>query len=63
MEAKIITVLPVLAIDLCVGLIGFILALGWWRVSGRGTDRDTIIFLAKIFGGIALFGMVLAFVM
>ncbi len=36
---------------------------GWWKVSGRELDRDTKIFLAKICGGICLFGMVLAFIM
>jgi hypothetical protein len=63
MEAHIIKEAPVLLIDLIGGVVGFILALGWWKISGRTVDRDSTIFIAKIFGGIALFGMFLAFVM
>jgi hypothetical protein len=63
MEAHIMKEVPVLLIDLVGGIVGFIIALGWWKVSGRTVDRDSTIFLAKIFGGIALFGMFLAFVM
>jgi hypothetical protein len=62
-EAHIIKELPVLMIDLVGGIVGFVIALGWWKVSGRTLDRDTTIFIAKIFAGIALFGMVLAFIM
>jgi hypothetical protein len=63
MEAHIMKEAPVLLIDLVGGIVGFIIALGWWKVSGRTVDRDSTIFIAKIFGGIALFGMFLAFVM
>lgn len=63
MEAHIIKEAPVLLIDLVGGIVGFIIALGWWKVSGRTVDRDSTIFIAKIFAGIALFGMVLAFIM
>lgn len=63
MEAHIVKELPVLMIDLIGGIVGFVIALGWWKVSGRTLDRDTTIFIAKIFAGIALFGMVLAFIM
>jgi hypothetical protein len=63
MEEKIIKELPVLIIDVVGGLVGFGLAVGWGKVSGRDMNRDTVVFLAKIFGGIALFGMFLAFVM
>lgn len=63
MEAHIIKEAPVLFIDLVGGIVGFIIALGWWKVSGRTVDRDSTIFIAKIFAGIALFGMVLAFIM
>jgi hypothetical protein len=62
-EAHIIKEAPVLLIDLVGGIVGFIIALGWWKVSGRTVDRDSTIFIAKIFAGIALFGMVLAFIM
>jgi hypothetical protein len=63
MEAHIMKEAPVLLIDLVGGIVGFIIAMGWWKVSGRTVDRDSTIFIAKIFGGIALFGMFLAFVM
>lgn len=63
MEAHIIKAAPVLLIDLVGGMVGFIIALGWWKVSGRTVDRDSTIFIAKIFAGIVLFGMALAFIM
>lgn len=63
MEPKIPKVLPVLLIDLGMGIVGFIVGLAWWRVSGRDTDRDTVIFMVKFWGGIVLFGIVLAFIM
>jgi hypothetical protein len=63
MEAHIIKEAPVLLIDLIGGIVGFVIALGWWKVSGRTVDRDSTIFIAKIFAGIALFGMILAFIM
>ena len=63
MEAHIIKEAPVLLIDLVGGIVGFVIALAWWKVSGRNLDRDSTIFIAKIFAGIALFGMVLAFIM
>jgi hypothetical protein len=54
---------PALLIDLGIGVVGFVLSVGWGKVSGRNMDRDTTLFLAKVWGGIALFGMVLAFIM
>jgi hypothetical protein len=63
MEAHMIKEAPVLLIDLIGGIVGFVVALGWWKVSGRTVDRDSTIFIAKIFAGITLFGMVLAFIM
>lgn len=63
MEAHITKEAPALFIDLIGGVVGFIVALGWWKASGRTVDRDSTIFLAKMFGGIALFGMLLAFIM
>ena len=61
MEAHIIKEAPVLLIDLVGGIVGFVIALAWWKVSGRNLDRDSTIFIAKIFAGITLFGMALAF--
>jgi hypothetical protein len=54
---------PALLIDLGIGVIGFILSFGWGKVSGRNMDRDATLLLVKVWGGIAIFGMVLVFVM
>lgn len=54
---------PALVIDLGIGVVGFVLSIGWGKVTGRIMERDTILFLAKLWGCIALFGMVLAFIM
>ena len=45
---------PLVEIDLAVGIIGLLLAIGWGRVTGGEVDRDKAIFLAKMFGGICL---------
>lgn len=45
---------PLMTIDLAVGAVGLVLALGWAKASGREMDRDTLIFLCKMFGGISL---------
>jgi hypothetical protein len=55
--------LPAIVIDVVAGLVGFVLSLGWWKMSGRELDCSAVIFSAKMFGGITLFGMVLAFIM
>jgi hypothetical protein len=54
---------PALMIDLGIGVVGFVLSIVWGKVSGRNMDRDTMLLLAKVWGGIAIFGMVLAFIM
>ncbi len=54
---------PALLIDLGIGVVGFVLSFAWGKVSGRIMDRDATLLLVKIWGGIAIFGMVLAFVM
>jgi hypothetical protein len=54
---------PGLLIDVVFGMVGFLLAISWGKVSGRQMDRDTVLFLAKMFGGITVFGAVLLFVM
>ena len=63
MEAMILRYYPVLLIDLAVGLVGFGLGAAWWKNSGRDLDRDALIFMAKMWGGITSFGMFLVFVM
>lgn len=54
---------PALVFDPCLGVVGFLLSVGWGRVSGGEMDRDAVIFLAKLWGGIALFGIVLVCIM
>jgi len=41
----------VAAIILAVGIVGFVASLGWGKASGREMDRDTVLFLAKVWGG------------
>ena len=53
---------PALIIDLGIGVVGFVLSFGWGKVSGRNMDRDTTLFLAKVWGGVAIFGMILTFI-
>jgi hypothetical protein len=54
---------PVLLIDVVMSVVAFFLMAGWWKVSGRQLDRDSVFFLAKICCCICIFGMVLAFIM
>jgi hypothetical protein len=53
----------VLSIDLAIGIVGFVISLAWGKATGRDMDRDTKMFLAKVWGGIALFGMILTVIM
>jgi hypothetical protein len=53
---------PPLIIMSGLGVAGFVMSLGWTKIVGRGWDRDKILFLAKVWGGIALAGIVLVFV-
>ncbi len=43
---------PLLAIELAVGIVGFLLSLWWGRQVGRSMDRDTVFFLAKLWVGL-----------
>jgi hypothetical protein len=63
MSADTSSKLFVLMIDLLVGVVGFGLSIGWGKVSGRNMDRDTLLLLAKVWGGLAVFGMALVFIM
>ena len=47
---------------LAVGIVGFLLSLGWGKTTGREMDRDTVLFLAKMWGGIVLFFLVIDFI-
>ena len=53
---------PPLIIMSGLGVVGFVLSLGWSKLVGRGWDRDKVVFLAKMWGGIALAGIILVFV-
>ena len=50
----------VLIVDIIVGFLGFGLSVG--KFTGRDMDRDTMLFLGKLWGGIAIFGMIMLFV-
>lgn len=52
----------VFGVDILVGFAGFGLSVLWGKITGRDMDRDTILFLGKLWGGIAIFGMVMLFV-
>lgn len=54
---------PALLIDVGIGVVGFFFSFGWGKASGRDMDGDTTMLLVKVWGGIALFGMVLAFLL
>jgi hypothetical protein len=45
----------VAVVMLAVGIVGFLMSLGWAKVAGRDMDRDTVLFLAKMWGAIVLF--------
>jgi predicted MFS family arabinose efflux permease len=49
------------AIMIAVGIVGFLASLSWGRVMGRNMDRDTVLFLAKIWGAIVLLFLVFDF--
>lgn len=53
----------VLAIDLGVAVVGFLLSISWWKLSGRDLDATAIRFAAMIWLGILAFGIFLLFVM
>lgn len=50
---------PLVAIDLGTGAVGFVLALALGKTAGRTSDSTTVVFLAKMFGGISLMFLVL----
>jgi hypothetical protein len=49
------TLLPLIEIDLAIGIVGFALAVGWGKAVRKNLDRDTVLFLGKMFGGLMLF--------
>jgi hypothetical protein len=42
-----------------VGVVGFLMSLGWSKVTGRDLDRDKVIFLAKAWGAFVVVFIVL----
>ena len=50
------------AIMLAVGIVGFLASLSWGKVMGRNMDRNTVLFLAKIWGGIVILFLVIDFI-
>ena len=46
---------------LAFGVVGFLASLSWGKVMGRDMDRDTVLFLAKIWGAIVLLFLVFDF--
>jgi hypothetical protein len=50
------------AIMLAVGIVGFLASLSWGKVMGRTMDRNTVVFLAKIWGGIVVLFLVIDFI-
>jgi hypothetical protein len=45
---------PAIGIDIAASVVGTLLSIGWGNVVGREMDRDTVLFLCKMFGGISL---------
>ena len=45
---------PLVLIDVGVGLVGTLLALGWGTLTRRQMGRDTVLFICKMFGGLSL---------
>ena len=48
---------------LAIGLVGFVLSVIWGGLTRRRMERDTYVFLAKMWSALALFGILLHFVM
>ncbi len=55
-------VAPPLIIILGVGIVGFVMSLGWSKVAGGNWDHGKVIFLAKMWSGIVFAGIVITFV-
>jgi hypothetical protein len=55
--------LPALVIDVGIGVVGFILSIAWGKATGTKMSGGTYRLLAGAWFGVAVFGMVLAFIM
>lgn len=50
--SRVETTALIAVVTLVVGIIGFLASMGWSKATGNDLDRDKVIFLAKMWGGI-----------
>lgn len=54
------TTLAVLIVILGIGIVGSFIGIFWWRAMSRGpVEKDTILFIIKLFMGIAVIGVII----
>ena len=54
------TTLAVLIVILGTGIVGSLIGILWWRAMSSGpVEKDTMIFIIKLFMGIALCGVII----
>ena len=46
-------------VALGIGIVGFLMCLGWSRATGNDLDRDKVIFLAKAWGAFVAVSIIL----
>lgn len=57
------TTLAVLIVILGTGAVGSLIGIIWWRTMSRGpVEKDTILFIIKLFMGIAAVGLIITIV-
>ena len=49
--------------EVAIAVVGFVISFGWGSITRRTMDRDSTFFLLKMWGGIALVLVVIAFLM
>jgi hypothetical protein len=49
--------------EIGIAVVGFVISVIWGAISGRNIDRDTTLFLVKMWSGIALILIVIAVLM
>jgi hypothetical protein len=55
MDSFLLTTVGAISFILVTGVVGFVLAVGWYRATARGPlEKATIYFLAKMFLGLAI---------
>ena len=55
--------LPGIIVETCAGIVGFLLGLGWWRITGRSVNRKFVIIWASIVGAIMFAGIIFLFIL